>query len=455
MLKVLSACRLLLLSGVLFFSASVVHAQEPQTLTLNDAIRIALDQNYGLKSSANTMRQRENTLRGAKYFLFPRVSASSSVGRNFGLSFDQTIGGLTNYSVDRVSFSSGASLPIFTGFRDWAFLKQSRLGVEGQNFSHERQRQLVVFLVMNQFLSLSQALSQVTIQEENLAAQQQLLEQIEQFVEAGTRPVSDLFQQQAAAANAELSVLDAERNVEAAQNLLVQTLQLDPFEVYSFEVPDLSDKPLIPEQYDVEELVKTAFDRRFDLRAQEVSIQFSEQQIRSARGGWMPSVSLSAGVGTSYSSASLGFQTESFGDQLENNLSQSVSLSLSIPIFDNFSTSVNVQSAKIGYDDAKLQLENLKQGISLDVRQAYLDYLRDEKYLDVTGTQLAAAALALEAAQERYNVGSSTLVELAQAQSSYVAASTNRVNAIDNFFFRKLQIDYYIGVLDPSLPLFE
>jgi len=309
---------------------------------------------------------------------------------------------------------------------------------------------------MNQYLILSQALSNVVIQEENLAAQQQLLSQIEEFVNAGTRPVSDLYQQQAATANAELSLLDAQRDIESTQNNLIQILQLDPFGIYSFSVPDLTERPLIPEDYDVEQLVRTAFERRLDLRAQETAIGVSEQGIRFARGGWMPRVSLSAGAGTSYSTAAFGPNpADSFGQQLADNRSQSLGINLSIPIFDNLATSVSVQNAKISYNNAQLDLEALRQTVRLSVRQAYLDYLRDEKYLEVTATQLAAAQQALEAAQERYNVGSSTLVELAQAQSNYVTASNNRVSAINNFFFRKLQIEFYIGVLDPGLPLFD
>ncbi len=442
---------------IALFVVGLVHAQAVQTVTFNDAVGIALDQNYNLKISANQVRQRETSLRGAKYFLIPSLSFGSNAGRSFGLSFDQTTGSVVNYSSDRLNFSTSASVTVFSGFRDWALLKQAQLNVTGTGLDHERQRQSVVFQVMNQFLSLIQARSQVTIQEENLAAQEQLLGQIEEFVNAGSRPVSDLFQQQASTANAELFLLDAQRSVEGAENVLIQTLQLDPFGGYNFVVPDLTGRAFAPEDYEVEELVRTAFERRLDLRAQETAIGVSEQGIRIARGGWMPRVSLSAGASSGYSSVQ-GFsagRTTPFGTQLKNNRSESLGLNFSIPIFDNLSTRTAVQNARITHNNAQLTLESMRQAIRLNVRQAYLDYLRDEKVLDVTEKQLVAAEQALEAAQERYNVGSSTLVELAQAQSSYVTAANNRANAINSYFFRKLLIDYYIGVLDPGKPLFE
>ena len=442
---------------VAVLTAGLAQAQAVQTITLNDAVRIALDQNYQLKVSGNQVRQRENSLRGLKFSLLPRVSFSTSAGRNFGLSFDQTTGRVVNYSTDRFSLGTSASLTVFSGFRDWAALKQGRLSVTGTELSHQRQRQQVVFEVMNQYLALIQAQSQISIQEENLAAQEQLLAQIQEFVNAGSRPVSDLFQQQATSANAELSLLDAQRGAEVAENRLIQTLQLDPFGGYDFAVPDLSARALLPEDYDVATLLRTAFERRLDLRAQEAAIGASEQQIRIARGGWMPSVTLSGSAGSGYSSVQglTGGRTTPFRTQLENNRSESVSIGLSVPIFDNLSTRTAVQNARIQHNNDLLALESLRQDIALNVRQAHLDYIRDEKYLDVTDKQQVAAQQALAAAQERYNVGSSTLVELAQAQSTYVTAASNRAYAINSFFFRKLLIDYYIGVIDPGQPLFE
>ena len=107
------------------------------------------------------------------------------------------------------------------------------------------------------------------------------------------------------------------------------------------------------------------------------------------------------------------------------------------------------------FQNAVLDLENLQQDVALQVRQAYLDYQTDELRLDVTEAQLRAAQQALDAEQERYNVGASTLVELSQARAAFVEAQSDRADAIYSFLFRKRLLDYYIGVLDPARPLFE
>ncbi len=436
-------------------------AQQPQPITFDDAVRIALDNNVQLRRAANSVRLQETAVRSSKAAFLPSFNLSTNSSRYFGLNFDPVTGDLTNFSSDRVSFSANSNIALFRGFQDFASLAQARMDLAASDFSHERQRQTVVFLVMSQFLDLIQRREEITIQEQNLAAQQQLLTQIEEFVRVGTRPMADLYQQRAQTANAELSVLDAERNVRLAETRLIQTLHLDPQGSYAFAIPDVSDIALVPGAYDVDELVRSAFERRLDLRAQETRIGASEQGIRLARGGMMPSLSLSGSAGTNYSSAQRARELGSdagivpLGDQIRDNRSQNVGLSVQLPLFNRLRTRAQVQRARIDYSNARLDLDNLQHDIALDVREAYLDYVRDEKSLDVTEIQLQSAEQALQAEQERYNVGASTLVELSQARAIYVRALSDRSNARFNFLFRKRLIEYHIGVLDPGRPLFE
>ena len=112
-----------------------------------------------------------------------------------------------------------------------------------------------------------------------------------------------------------------------------------------------------------------------------------------------------------------------------------------------------VQRARVNYRNAELDLEGMRQQVALQVRQAYLDYQANQKQLDVAEKQVIAAAQALEAERERYNVGAATLVELSQAQANYVLAASNQAQAKYDFLFQGKLIEYYVGRLDPSQPL--
>ena len=101
-------------------------------------------------------------------------------------------------------------------------------------------------------------------------------------------------------------------------------------------------------------------------------------------------------------------------------------------------------------NNRKLDLQNLEQNISLEVRQSYLDYQSAAKRLEVTAKQLRSARQANDVERERYNVGASTLVELQLVRASFVNAASTRAQAIYQFLFQAKVIDYYLGVLNPT-----
>ncbi|MCH8961504.1 MAG: TolC family protein [Bacteroidetes bacterium] len=170
------------------------------------------------------------------------------------------------------------------------------------------------------------------------------------------------------------------------------------------------------------------------------------------KSNFWPSVNFSISTRSSYNDLA----PDSFSDQyFDRNRNSSVGLSLNFPIFDRFLTRNTVQQANIQLRNVQLDMEDMRQDVALQVRQAYLDYLTDEKRLDVTAKQFRASEQALEAEQERYNVGVSTLVELTQARATYEQSSSDKLEARYNFVFRKKLIEYYIGVLDPTGQLFR
>lgn len=465
----------LLVLAVLTWMPTPAQAQQQvRQITFDEAIQIALDQSIALKRAANNLELQSVGVSQARANFLPNLNFGGNTSRNFGLSFDQTTGRATTVNSDGFNMGFSAGVNLFNGFGDVANLSEARLNLEATDFAFQRQRQGVVFSVMSTYLNLIGQREQIRIREENLSSQEQQLAQIEEFVRVGSRPMSDLFQQQATTALAESQLLESQRLYRITVATMIQVLQLDPFGNYEFITPEVNEATgLVPESYDLDGLLRSAFDQRDDLRAQEASVGANVQGIRSAKSGYYPTLSLSGGVNTRFSSlqqqlvrdgagnpildpeGNPSFEDVSFSDQLENNRSQSIGMSFSVPIFNRLLVKSNVDRSRVQYENAKLDLENLRQDIAIQVRTAYLDYLTDEKQLDVTDKQLQAAQQALDAEQERYNVGASTLVELTQANASYVQAQSNRVEAVYSFIFRKKLIEYYVGIIDPAQPLFE
>lgn len=425
-------------------------AQSIRTVTFEEAVRIALDQNVSLRQAENRVELQTRDVFQRRMDFLPDLSFFTSGSRGSGFTQDQA-GNNIAFTNQTVSGQVATQVNLFRGFADVASLEQARYSRNASEYAYDRARQDVVFDVVDNFLLHVNAREQVGIHQENLEAQRQQLEQIQEFVNVGARPISDLYQQQALTAQAELQVLNAERDAELSKTRVIQVLQLDPFGEYEFTAPAIENVEFSPESYDLNALLQTAFDRRVDIEAQEERIRAADQGIRIARSTYWPTINLNGAYRSNFSPDA----EEGFFNQLDLNRGNSVGFSISYPIFDRFSRGTTVQQAEVERENARLDLQLLRHQVALQVRQAYLDYLTNEKRLQVTETQERAARQALEAAEERYNVGAGTLVELTQARAQFVEAASGRVQARYDFLFQSKLVDYYVGRLDPSQPLLQ
>mgnify|MGYP006424408595 CR=1 FL=1 len=437
-----------------------------RTIDFDEAVRIALDQNTDLKRAANQVQRQDAQVQREYMDFVPNLNLSSSTTRRFGLVRDQQTFQLTNRTLDQFTLNGSTGITVFNGFENFASLQRSSLNAQASSLSLERTRQDVVFAVMDRYITLVQNQELIGVRQEELDVQEQQLEQIREFVEAGAQPRSDLFQQEANVAAAEQQLLTAEREAALSETRLIQTLQLDPLVTYAFEAPSVDEQNFRTATYDLNTLLNQAFQRRTDLQAQEIGVRAAEQNVRAARSGYFPSLSLNFGYGTDWSSSlsdvirdpETGEIIEdniSFFDHLDNRKGGQFGFSINIPVFNRMQTRNQITQAQIDLQNAKYQLDDQQQAVALEVRQAYLDYQNAEKQLDVAGKRLRAAERAREATQERYNLGAASFVELAQVNADFVSAASEQVRARYNFLFQTKLIDYYLGVLDPSVSLFQ
>ena len=432
--------------------AGVRHAQaqQPQVITFDEAIRIALDRNIQVKQSGNNIELSARQVFQRRMDFLPSFSMSTNGSRGSGFAQDQA-GRNIQFTSQNLNGSLSGQINLFDGFANIAALRQSRHSLQASELTYDQTRQTVAFDVASNFLLYVNGGQLVVIQQENLEAQRQLLAQIEEFVNVGSRPISDLYQQQAATAQSELDVLNAERDAELSKARLIQGLQLDPRGEYEFVAPRYEDVPVIPQDYNLQELFDIAFRSRDDLAAQEARILAAQQGVRLAKSVFWPRVDLGGSYRSNYSPNT----DRSFFDQVDGNRGNSLGFSVSYSIFDGFSRNTQVQQAEVQYRNEMLEMESLKQNAALQVRQGYLEYETARKSLEVSETQVLAAERALDASQNRYNVGAGTLVELTQARAQYVAAVSNRVQAQYNFLFQSKLVDFFVGRLDLSAPLFD
>lgn len=484
--------RLLRVFGLVLVIAAPLQAQ--QSITFDEAIRLALTQNTDLLQAGLSDQASELNVSSARADALPLpfISASVTPSQRYGLSFDQTTGQLVSRTSESLNFGISASVNLFDGFRNRRTLEQARIQRSASTLSLERNRQEIAFDVASRFLQVMLDKEIVGIRSENLEAQRAQLAQIEALVDGGVRARADVFSQRAAVAGAQGAVLQAEQAIELSETRLVEVLHLDPFEEYRFITPSLDGESLTPETVSLDALLNSAYERRTDLQAQERTIQAAETGVAVARSGRLPTVDFQAGFNTGYSSLQqrlvnpdaesgtlplttiegdpillggvpfeLPIQTEPelegtpLFTQFADNRGGSIGLTVSIPIFDRYQTSRQVQQAQLEVQRQELIEERMRQSIAVEVRQAVIDYRNAVSQLEITAVQVEATQAALQAEQDRYELGTGTLVALAQASVQHTEAQSNRAQAIFQFVFRRKLIDFALGNLDPATALFD
>jgi outer membrane protein len=438
------------------WTAMPAAAQSPDTtrITFSEAVNIALDQNTTLKRAANDVRRTDATLWQERLDWAPTASISSGVQRNFGRSFSQEEGGIVNEATDFFSINARSGVTLQgLGIQNWTSMRSAELDATSSQLSLERTRQDIVFQVMDRYITLVENREILVVQREELEARRQQLRQIQEFVDAGSRPISALYEQQALVAEAESAVLTAERDIQLTETRLIQTLRLDPMRAYDFEAPTVPDNIESDAVYQLESLMQQAFNQRLDVRASAVSVQAAKRDLRSTRTQYLPSLSFSADYGSNWTSAIPG--PVGFFDVLDRRRGGSFGVSLSLPIFDGYNREVSIEQAQVSKLNAQYALEDQKLLVSLEVREAYLNYQNAVKQLDVSEKRLRFARQARDAAQERYNLGAASIVELTNANRTFVEAASQRIRARYNFLFQQKLIAYYVGSLNPSESLFQ
>lgn len=413
-----------------------------EKLTLQNAIQTALEKNIDVIRSKNSMQISDANVTAAFGTFLPTVSASASVGRN-GSSFDPTVFIPSGVSANgSASVGLNANVTLFDGFRNTSSYSRASSNADAAAFNYAKQKQTTVLFVEQAYLTVLRNGQLLKVAQDNLKRSQQQLSRIEESNKVGAVAKADLYRQQVQTANDELSVINAQSAYDNSQQDLLYLLALDVTKEYQFEdqavlqqIDALVNDSLQQEHADYNGLVKEALQTRPDYQSSVLAKNISSNDLSIARSGHYPSLGLSAGYGLS------GDGLGSISDSKTWNWR----LSLSLPIFNGFSTSTQVQTSQLNLDLADQQLEQARRSVAKEVKSSILSLETARKRYEVSLKNLTSAEEDRRIAEERYNLGSNTLLDLLVATANYTQAQSNKVTSSYDFVYAKLQFRIAVG----------
>jgi len=412
------------------------------TLTLRQAVDLALEKNPGLKQSANQVETGLINLAQRQANFAPDLKATLSGSERFDKALEAD-GSRDHRNYENASGALGSSLNLFNGFGDISALRGAEWTLKEQQDIFTRDQQTLVYSTVTAFLQGLSDHELIRVRSENLEGNRRLLEQVEALYRAGNRPVSDLYQQQAETASAELDLLLAERNYAVTSRKLLQTIGLPPIAGVALLAPEVAplETALVAREQGSPDLAALA--QRTDLQAAEQQIRAAGEQVSVAQAGYWPTLNLGTSINSDYTE--LNRRQDFSGQFFDDNLNAVIGLTLAVPIFDRQLTRNQVAQSRIQQDNARLSLLQQQLQAETELGQAVDDFHTAQQLIGVTEARLTAARQALAAMEERYRVGAATLVELTQARTNYTEAGYERVKARYGLITQGVAVAYYQG----------
>ncbi len=437
------------LTAVFMFTTGVT--AQVKSLTLDQARQNALERNLNVAQAQNNIESAQAGVLAATGRYLPTLSASAGWNRTqndrpgtdpFVIN-GNLIPGTSGRSVSN-SFSTGIDLgyTIFDGFaREGSFNRASSGAIATENTA-KRTRQAIVFQTEAAYLNVLRNEQLVKVSEENLKRDQKQLERITESNRVGALSKADVYRQQSQVAADELSLINAQNNFDKAKADLLALIGLNVNEDYTIADPSLSTEIAQSEleasaaqARSFNELAQRAIAARPDYIGAQEGVNAAKSGVTSARAGYFPRVTAFAGYGLSSTELS----------RLSDNKSLNWGLNLSWSLFDGFGTNNALQSAYVEQKNAELSLQQTERNINVEVKKAMLDLEAARKAYDVSQKGLTSATEDRKIAEERYNLGAGTLLDLLTANAGLVNAQANKVNAAYNYVTAKRNVEYSIG----------
>ena len=262
--------------------------------------------------------------------------------------------------------------------------------------------------------------------------------------EAGKASSAEVSAQKATLAQSHLNEVQAEGNLELALLDLSQLLELDSPEGFSVKAPSVENLQ-VQLLMSPEEVFAEAVNIKPAIRSGQLKIDFAQAGIDRAKGAYLPSLSLSSGIGTNYYTNSRA-PSAAFGDQLRNNFSQYIGISLRVPIFSRMSTRNSVRTAELNLEGEKLQLETLRKTLYKEIQQAYYNAVNSQAQYRSSEQAARSAEESLELVRAKYETGKATSTEYNESRKRYLEAESNFLQSRYRCLYQTKLIDFYRGV---------
>ena len=404
----------------------------PAQWNLQTCIDYALQQNITIRKNRLNAESAEVDVKTAKAALFPSLTASVSqriVNRpnsqtNTIIDGDNITSCQSKTSYNG-SYGIDANWTLYNGSKRLNTLKQQRMNnriaeqgvAESENTIEESITQIYV-----QILYAAEA---VKVNEATLDVSRAECERARALLAAGSIARSDLAQLEAQVSTDKYQLVTAQATLQDYKLQLKQLLELDGEKEMTLYIPTLGDENVLSPLPSKTDVYRSALTLRPEIEAGRLNVKASELDINIARSGYIPTISLSAGIGSTNTNGN----DFTFGEQIKQNWNNSLGVTVSVPIFNNRQTKSAVQKAKIQKQNSELDLLDNQKNLYKTIEGLWLDANSAQQRYVAAIEKLRSTQTSYDLIQEQFNLGMKNTVELLTEKNNLLNAQQETLQA--------------------------
>ena len=415
-----------------------------QNWTLKQCIDTALVNNYTLRTAHINTNISKINIRSAKQEMLPSFNGGATNGYNWG----QTIDPFTNqFATNRVQYSNfylNSSVVLFSGLQNYYGIQLSEIDYQSNQLNKKIEERNLKMEIAASYMQILLNNELYEVAEEHLQLTNVQIERTQLLIAAENKPQNAMLEIEAQKANDQYTILKAQNDLNYSLLLLQQSLGMPYDASFKLEKGDtVFEAKLLPKELD--------FSKSIELQVAELNMNKQSLKMKTTKGRLQPTLSVNGSLGSGYSGNSqyVGtngeFQPQPFGRQLADNFYKSVSLSLSVPIFNKNSTRTQLQVNVLEMSQLQLDKEQKKLMVQNKIEQLTMDVSNANAQFQAARAVFSAAKRNFENSQIQYDNQVMNYSQLLEVKEKLFKAQSELIQAKYQRKFKELILSIYVS----------
>lgn len=403
--------------------------------TLDEYIQYAMENNIPLKMVRIHEQSAEEDVKQSKAALLPTLTASTSHGVGYS-PFDDSGADKSYYNG---SYNVNAQWTVWNGGRNTNTLKLNRLSKQQAELTTSQSANSIQESILQLYIQILYMTEAIEVNRQSLETSKKNEERGQQMLEVGKMSKADVAQLSAQRASSEYKVVEAETQLAKYKQQLKLELELTEEKDFDVAIPTTTDQQALAKIPDMITVYEAAKLQRPEIRNAKLDIEASKLNLKIAKAGKLPTITMNGGVNTSTNTMS----SRSWGSQMKNGLGLSASVGVSIPIFDGRSTKTQVNKARLAQETAQMSYLDEEDDLYATIEGYWLDAVNNQEKFRSASASVASEQESYDLLSEQFNLGLKNIVELLTGKDKLLTAQQNKLQSKYMTILSQMLLTFY------------